>query len=69
MKNKINLIKKMHRPGSALSKLKQQHQTIQVQTVKKQQEKKVPTKEEFVKLRDFLGSITLLEHEKLYFKN
>lgn len=57
----------MHRPGSALSKLKQQHQTIQVQTVKKQQEKKVPTKEEFVKLRDFLGAITLLEHEKLYF--
>jgi len=55
----------MHRPGSALSKLKQQHQTIQEKTVKKQQEKKVPTKEEFVKLRDFLGAITLLEHEKL----
>ena len=55
----------MHRPGSALSKLKQQHQTIAVQKVKKQEERKVPTKEEFVKTRDFLGCITLLEHEKL----
>jgi intraflagellar transport protein 56 len=56
----------MQRPGSSLSRLKQQHQNLNVQVTKKQQEKKIPTKEEFVKNRDFVGAITLLEHEKMY---
>jgi intraflagellar transport protein 56 len=55
----------MQRPGSSLSRLKQQHQNLNVQVTKKQQEKKIPTKEEFVKNRDFIGAITLLEHEKM----
>jgi intraflagellar transport protein 56 len=55
----------MQRPGSSLSRLKQQHQNLNVQVTKKQQEKKIPTKEEFVKNRDFVGAITLLEHEKM----
>ena len=58
----------MQRPGSSLSRLKQQHQNLNVQVTKKQQEKKIPTKEEFVKNRDFVGAITLLEHEKTMFK-
>lgn len=56
----------MARPGSAFARIKQQNQNLQVNTVKKQQEKKVPTEEELVKQRDFVGAITLLEHEKLY---
>ncbi len=55
----------MHRPGSSLSRLNQQQKNLQLNVVKKQQEKKIPTKEEFIKLRDFLGAITLLEHEKM----
>lgn len=53
------------RPGSSLSRLKQQQTNIQSNINKKQQEKKLPTKEEFVKQRDFVGAITLLEHEKM----
>ena len=56
----------MQRPGSSLSRLKQQHQNLGLHTVKRQQEKEIPTKEEFVKQRDFLGAIILLKHEKLY---
>jgi hypothetical protein len=55
----------MHRPGSSLSRINQQKQNLQTNIVKKQQEKKIPTKEEFIKQRDFLGAITLLEHEKM----
>lgn len=55
----------MQRPGSALSKLKQQKQNLKVTTTSKQVDKKVYTKEEFIKNRDFEGAITLLEHEKL----
>ena len=59
----------MHRPGSSLSRLNQQQKNLQINTIKKQQEKKIPTKEEFIKLRDFLGAITLLEHEKMLNKD
>jgi hypothetical protein len=55
----------MQRPGSSLSRLNQQTKNLQTNIIKKQQEKKIPTKEEFIKQRDFLGAITLLEHEKL----
>jgi hypothetical protein len=55
----------MQRPGSALSKLKKQQQNLQVSTTTKRVERKVYTKEEFIKQRDFEGAITLLEHEKL----
>jgi intraflagellar transport protein 56 len=57
------------RPGSALSKIKKQHQNLLVNVVNKQNEKKIPTKEEFVKKRDFVGAITLLEHEKMLNKD
>jgi hypothetical protein len=53
------------RPGSASVRLRQQMQNMQVKTVKKEQENKIPTKEEFIKQRDFVGAITLLEHEKM----
>ena len=53
------------RPGSSLSRIKQQHQTLQANTQNKQKEKKLPTKEEFIKLRDFVGAIILLDHEKV----
>lgn len=53
------------RAGSSLSRIKQQHQTLQANTKNKQKEKKLPTKEEFIKLRDFVGAIILLDHEKV----
>lgn len=59
----------MIRPGSSLSKMKQQHHSLSQTTVKKQKESKIPTKEEFIKLRDFQGAITLLEHEKMLNKD
>lgn len=55
----------MQRPGSALSKLRKQQQTLHISPSTKQENKKVYTKEEFIKNRDFEGAITLLEHEKL----
>lgn len=57
------------RPGSSLSRIKQQHQSLQVNTVNKQKEKKIPTKEEFIKQRDFVGAIILLDHEKMLNKD
>ena len=56
----------MQRPGSALSKLRNQQKNLKA-TVSHNpmQEKKTYTKEEFIKNRDFEGAITLLEHEKL----
>ena len=56
----------MQRPGSALSKLRNQQKNLKA-TVSHNpmQEKKIYTKEEFIKNRDFEGAITLLEHEKL----
>ena len=59
----------MQRPGSALSKLRKQQQNLHVSTTTKKVEKKVYTKEEFIKQRDFEGAITLLEHEKLLNKD
>lgn len=55
----------MHRPGSSLSRIKEHTKTLQVTTVNRQKEKKIPTREEFVKQRDFVGAITLTEHEKV----
>ncbi len=57
------------RPNSSMSRLKQQHQNLQVNTVNKQKEKKIPTKEEFIKQRDFVGAIILLDHEKMLNKD
>ncbi len=55
----------MQRPGSALSKLRNQQKNLKAQiTQSPMSEKKVYTKEEFIKNRDFEGAITLLEHEK-----
>ena len=56
----------MQRPGSALSKLRNQQKNLKA-TVSHNpmQEKKTYSKEEFIKNRDFEGAITLLEHEKL----
>lgn len=59
----------MHRPGSSLSRIKQSHQSLQVNTVNKQKEKKIPTKEELIKQRDFVNAIALLEYEKLMNKD
>jgi intraflagellar transport protein 56 len=53
------------RPGSSLSRIKQQHQNLQSNLQNKQKEKKLPTKEEFIKQRDFVGSIILLDYEKM----
>ena len=53
----------MQRPGSALSKLKRQQQVLHI-TPQQQAPKKVYTKEEFIKNRDFEGAITVLEYEK-----
>ena len=36
------------RPGSSLSKLKQQHQNLNMNIVKKKQQQEIPTKEEFL---------------------
>ena len=54
----------MQRPGSALSKLRIQQQNLKANVTQKQIEKKIYTKEEFIKNRDFEGAITLLQHEK-----
>ena len=59
----------MQRPGSALSKLRLQQQNLHANVTQKAVEKKVYTKEEFIKNRDFVGAITLLEHEKLLNKD
>ena len=55
----------MQRPGSALSKLRLQQQNLHANVTQKSVQKKVYTKEEFIRQRDFEGAITLLEHEKL----
>ena len=56
----------MQRPGSALSKLRNQQKNLKASVSHNpMQEKKIYTKEEFIKNRDFEGAITLLEHEKL----
>lgn len=55
----------MKRPGSSLSRLKQQHQNLGLHTMKKKQQQEIPTKESFIKQRDFIGAITLLEFEKI----
>ncbi len=59
----------MLRPGSSVGRLKKQQQEIfNSNKIKKQQQNKAPTKEEkeeFIKNRDFVGAITLLEHEKM----
>ena len=55
----------MQRPGSALSKLRNQQKNLKANISSGPiQEKKIYTKEEFIKNRDFVGAITLLEHEK-----
>ena len=56
----------MQRPGSALSKLRNQQKNLKA-TISQSpmSQKKTYTKEEFIKNRDFEGAITLLEHEKL----
>jgi hypothetical protein len=55
----------MKRPGSSLSRLKQQQQNIGLHTMKKKQEQEIPTKEEFIKSRDFQSAIIILEQDKL----
>ena len=56
----------MQRPGNALSKLCDQQKNLKASVSHNpMQEKKIYTKEEFIKNRDFEGAITLLEHEKL----
>ena len=59
----------MLRPGSSVGRLKKQQQEVSnTNKLKKQQQDKAPTKEEkeeFIKHRDFVGAITLLEHEKM----
>lgn len=55
----------MKRPKSSLSRLIQQHQNLGINGVKKKQQKEIPPKEEFIKQRDFVGAITILEHDKL----
>lgn len=56
----------MKRPGSSLSRLKQQYQNnISNNPGKKKQQQEIPTKEEFIKQRDFIGAITLLEYDKM----
>ena len=59
----------MQRPGSALSKLKMQQQNLHANVTQKTVQKKIYTKEEFIRNRDFEGAITLLEHEKLLNKD
>ena len=59
----------MQRPGSALSKLRIQQQNLHANVTQKSVQKKVYTKEEFIRQRDFEGAITLLEHEKLLMKD
>jgi len=55
----------MQRPGSALSKLRNQQKNLKANvSTGPIQEKKTYSKEEFIKNRDFVGAITLLEHEK-----
>ena len=56
----------MQRPGSALSKLRNQQKNLKASISQSpMSQKKTYTKEEFIKNRDFEGAITLLEHEKL----
>lgn len=59
----------MKRPGSSLSRLKQQHQTLGLHTLKKKQQQEIPTKEEFIKQKDFIGAKILLEHDKFVNKD
>ena len=59
----------MQRPGSALSKLRIQQQNLHANVTQKSVEKKIYTKEEFIRNRDFEGAITLLEHEKILMKD
>ena len=56
----------MQRPGSALSKLRNQQKNLKASISQSpMSQKKTYTKEEFIKNRDFEGAITLIEHEKL----
>ena len=55
----------MKRPGSSLSRLKQQSQNLGVNSTKKKSQQEIPTKEELIKNRDFICSIILLEHDKI----
>lgn len=58
------------RPGSSLSKLKQQHQNINMNIVKKKStQQEIPTKEELIKQRDFQGAIILLDYDKIQNKD
>ena len=59
----------MKRPGSSLSRLKQQHQNLGLQGVNKKQEQELPTKEDLIKKRDFINAITLLEQDKILNKD
>lgn len=55
----------MKRPASSLSRVKQQHQSLNNNVIKKKQQQEIPTKEEFIKQRDFVGAITLIEYDKM----
>jgi len=58
----------MQRPGSSVGRLKKQQQDVAINNKLKKQQDKTPSKEEkeeFIKNRDFVGAITLLEHEKM----
>lgn len=55
----------LKRPGSSLSKNKQQYQNLNSTNVKKSQQQQIQTKEEFIKQRDFMGAVILLEFDKL----
>ncbi len=58
------------RPGSSLSKLKQQHQNINMNIVKKKSsQQELPNKEELIKQRDFQGAIILLDYDKIQNKD
>lgn len=57
------------RPGSSLSKLKQQHQNLNMNITKKKQKAEIPTREDLIKKRDFSGTITLLDFDKIQNKD
>ena len=57
----------MYRPGSSLTKAKTSKAVVNTQAAAaKVQEQKLPTLEEYVKLRDWVGAISILENEKSF---
>lgn len=60
----------MIRPGSSMSRAKQNKAQVPVSggLAAKPVEHKMPTLEDYIKNRDWVGAVALLENEQKYFK-